>query len=76
MRISLHFSGFLLAMMLAWGQAPPATPAKPSAAPKPATGASSAAPVAASSADPVVLTIGTEKITKSQFEQIFEQIVA
>src|SRR5579864_5258271 len=69
MRISLHFSGFLLAMMLAWGQAPPA-------APKPATGASSAAPATASSADPVVLTIGTEKITKSQFEQIFEQIVA
>jgi peptidyl-prolyl cis-trans isomerase C len=76
MRISLHFSGFLLAMMLAWGQAPPATPAKPPAAPKPATGASTAAPAAASSADPIVLTIGTEKITKSQFEQIFEQIVA
>jgi len=76
MRISLHFSSFLLAMMLAWGQSPPATPAKPPAAPKPATGASSAAPAAASSADPVVLTIGTEKITKSQFEQIFEQIVA
>jgi peptidyl-prolyl cis-trans isomerase C len=35
-----------------------------------------AAPVTAASADPVVLTVGAEKITKSEFEQIFEQIVA
>ena len=58
---------------LTWGQAPPAAP-KPAAtaAPKPAPAAPAAA---ATSADPVVLTIGTEKITKSQFEQIFAQIV-
>jgi peptidyl-prolyl cis-trans isomerase C len=34
-------------------------------------------PVAApASADPVVLTVGTEKLTKSQFEQIVEQVTA
>jgi peptidyl-prolyl cis-trans isomerase C len=70
MRISLLLSGLFLAIALTWGQAPPAAP-KPAAtaAPKPA-----AAPAAAP-ADPIVLTIGVEKITKSQFEQIFAQIV-
>ena len=71
MRIPLLLLGLFLAMTLAWGQATPATPATP-AAPKP----TAAATAPAASADPVVLTIGTEKITKSQFEQIFEQIVS
>lgn len=31
---------------------------------------------APASADPVVLTVGTEKLTKSQFEQIVEQVTA
>lgn len=62
MRNSLLLTGLFLAITLSWGQAPPA-------APKPA------ATAAAASADPVVLTIGMEKITKSQFEQIFAQIV-
>ncbi len=72
MRISLLLPGLFLALTLTWGQAPPAAP-KPAAtaAPKPAA---TAAP-AAGSADPVVLTIGAERITKSQFEQIFAQIV-
>jgi len=65
MRITLVLLGFLAAITLASGQAAPQTP--PAAAPKPAV---------AASADPVVLTVGTEKITKSQFEQIFEQIAA
>lgn len=69
---------------------PAATPAKPPAttpAPKPAAAApapSSTAPAAAAasaaanavSADTVVLTIGTEKITKAEFEQIFNQVVS
>jgi len=72
MRISLLLPGLFLAITLTWGQAPPAAP-KPvaPAAPKPAA----AAPAAASAADPVVLTIGTERITRTQFEQIFAQIV-
>jgi len=72
MRISLLLPGLFLAITLTWGQAPPAAP-KPAApaAPKPAA----AAPAAASAADPVVLTIGTERITRTQFEQIFAQIV-
>src|SRR5512143_1481376 len=72
MRISLLLPGLLLAITLTWGQAPPAAP-KPAAvaAPKPAASAATAS----APADPVVLTIGTEKITKSQFEQIFAQIV-
>jgi peptidyl-prolyl cis-trans isomerase C len=71
--------------------APAATPAKPpasTAAPKPAAAtaapadtahaaaAASAAASAAVSADTVVLTIGTEKITKAEFEQIFNQVVS
>jgi peptidyl-prolyl cis-trans isomerase C len=73
MRISLLLTGLSLAITLAWGQAPPAAP-KPAAtvAPKPAA---TPATATASAADPVVLTIGTEKITKTQFEQIFAQIV-
>ena len=59
MRIMPALLGFLAAVTLVSGQAPPA------AAPKPA---------AAASTDPVVLTVGTEKITRSQFEQIFEQV--
>ena len=62
---------------------PPATtPApKPAAAPAPAADAAqpAAAPAAASaavSADTVVLTIGSEKITKAEFEQIFAQVVS
>ena len=70
---------------------PAATPAKPPAttpAPKPAAAAASPADTAhaaaaASSAasdavkgDTVVLTIGSEKITKAEFEQIFNQVVS
>jgi peptidyl-prolyl cis-trans isomerase C len=71
---------------------PAATPAKPPAttpAPKPAAAtatpadpahaaaaASAAATSAAVPADTVVLTIGSEKITKAEFEQIFQQIVS
>jgi len=76
---------------LAWGQtksaAPAATPAKPPAstpAPKPAAATASpadpaqaaAAASAAVSADTVVLTVGDEKITKGEFEQIFNQVVS
>jgi peptidyl-prolyl cis-trans isomerase C len=73
---------------LAWGQtksaAPAATPAKPPAsapAPKPAAAPpapadTAAAASAAVSADTVVLTIGDEKITKGEFEQIFNQVVS
>jgi len=88
MRISFLFTGLLLATF-AWGQTksatPAATPVKPPAttpAPKPAAAtaapapAASAATSAAVSADTVVLTIGTEKITKAEFEQIFQQVVS
>jgi peptidyl-prolyl cis-trans isomerase C len=87
MRISFLFTGLLLAT-LAWGQtksaAPAATPAKPPAsapAPKPAAAPpapadTAAAASAAVSADTVVLTIGDEKITKGEFEQIFNQVVS
>src|SRR6185437_9798356 len=75
MRISLLLPGLLSAILVAWGQAPSAAP-KPAAAaaPKPAATAVQAASTS-TAADPVVLTIGAEKITKSQFEQIFAQIV-
>src|SRR5262245_60146383 len=59
----------IAASTIAFSQAAPQakTPAPaPAAAPKPAD----------TSADPVVLTIGTEKITKTQFEQILEQVTA
>jgi peptidyl-prolyl cis-trans isomerase C len=61
----------LAAITLAFGQAaPPAkAPAAPPAAPKPAASAPA-------SADPVVLTIGAEKITKTQFEAILSQVVS
>ena len=61
----------MIAMAVAFGQATP-----PAAAPKP-TPAKPAAVAAAPSAaaDPVVLTIGTEKLTKSEFEKIMEQAV-
>jgi len=86
MRISFFFTGLLMAT-LAWGQTksatPAATPVKPPAttpAPKPAAAAApAAAPAAAAnavSADTVVLTIGSEKITKAEFEQIFQQVVS
>ena len=82
MRISILSTGLLLAT-LAWGQTKPATPAatpvKPPAttpAPKPAAAPASAATSAAVPADTVVLTIGTEKITKAEFEQIFAQVVS
>ena len=57
MRNSLLLTGLLLAITQTWGQTPAAAP-KPAAtaAPKPA----------AASGDPVVLTIGAEKITKSE----------
>jgi peptidyl-prolyl cis-trans isomerase C len=73
MRISLLLPGLLLAITLTWGQAPAAAP-KPAAAPPPKPAATAPAPAAASS-DPIVLTVGTEKITRTQFEQIFAQIV-
>ncbi len=84
MRISFLSTGLLLAT-LAWGQTKSATPAA-TTAPKPA--AATAAPADAThaaaspaapdtvSADTVVLTIGTEKITKAEFEQIFAQVVS
>jgi len=90
MRISFLFTGLLLAMF-AWGQTksatPAATPAKPpvtTPAPKPAATTAAPAPAASAatataaavSADTVVLTIGTEKITKAEFEQIFQQVVS
>jgi peptidyl-prolyl cis-trans isomerase C len=86
MRISFLSTGLLMATF-AWGQTnsatPAATPAKPpatTAAPKPAATASPApaspAPAAAVSADTVVLTIGAEKITKAEFEQLFNQVVS
>jgi len=75
---------------VAWGQTksatPAVTPAKPPATtpvPKPASAVPAAAAPAATaaaanavSADTVVLTIGTEKITKAEFEQIFQQVVS
>jgi len=88
MRISFLFTGLLLAIF-AWGQTksatPAATPAKPpvtTPAPKPAASTPAPAPAASAatstavSADTVVLTIGTEKITKAEFEQIFQQVVS
>jgi parvulin-like peptidyl-prolyl isomerase len=90
MRISILSAGLLMATF-AWGQTksatPAVTPAKPPATtpvPKPASAAPAspapaAAPAAAAnavSADTVVLTIGTEKITKAEFEQIFQQVVS
>jgi parvulin-like peptidyl-prolyl isomerase len=88
MRISFLFTGLLMAT-LAWGQTksatPAATPVKPPATttPKPAAGtaspAAAATPAAAADAvkgDTVVLTIGSEKITKAEFEQIFQQVVS
>lgn len=85
MRFSFLSTGLLLAT-LAWGQTKSATPAatpapKPAAATAPAdathaAAASSAAASTAVSADTVVLTIGTEKITKAEFEQIFQQVVS
>src|SRR5580704_1922654 len=86
MRISFLFTGLLMAT-LAWGQTksatPAVTPAKPPAttpAPKPAaataTPAASAAGADAVKGDTVVLTIGSEKITKAEFEQIFQQVVS
>jgi parvulin-like peptidyl-prolyl isomerase len=86
MRISSLFTGLLLATF-AWGQTKSATPAT-TPAPKPAAStaspadtahAAAAASAAASdavSADTVVLTIGNEKITKGEFEQIFSQVVS
>jgi len=69
MRTSLLLPGVFAAFSLAWGQQPAAAPPKPApaAAPKAATPAS---------VDPVVLTVGTEKLTKTQFEQIVEQVTA
>lgn len=81
MRISLPLLGLSAAALVLmttmpvpiYGQQPAAPktamPA-PAAAPKPA-----AAPAPAA-ADPVVLTVGTEKITKSQFEAIFNSVTA
>jgi len=74
MRISLLLTGLFLAITLTWAQAPPAAP-KPAAAAPPKPAATTPAPAAASAADPVVLTIGAERITRNQFEQIFAQIV-
>jgi len=64
------------AVALAFGQAAP--PAKPPAAPPAASpkAAASKPETAAASADPVVLTIGVEKITKTQFEAILAQVVS
>jgi parvulin-like peptidyl-prolyl isomerase len=85
MRISFLSTGLLLAT-LAWGQTKSATPAA-TPAPKPAAAsaapadsthaaAASAATAAAVSGDTVVLTVGAEKITKAEFEQLFNQVVS
>jgi peptidyl-prolyl cis-trans isomerase C len=92
MRISFLFTGLLLATFAwgqtksaTPPAAPAATPVKPPAitpAPKPAAATAAPAPAASAaaanavSADTVVLTIGTEKITKAEFEQIFQQVVS
>lgn len=66
MKFARLLLSFLAALTLAFGQAAP--PAKaPAAVPKPA---------ASASADPVVLTIGAEKITRSQFEAILAQVIS
>ena len=62
--------------MVASAQAPAAAPKPTVAAPVKPAAAAPAKPVATGAADPVVLTIGAEKITKSQFEQIVEQVTA
>jgi peptidyl-prolyl cis-trans isomerase C len=83
MRIYRLLLGLGVVLTLAYGQAAPpaktpapaAAPAKP-AAPPAAAPAKPAAPAAATSSNPVVLTVGTEKITKTQFEAILAQVVA
>jgi peptidyl-prolyl cis-trans isomerase C len=76
MRISHLVPGLFMAITLTWAQAPPAPKPAAPAAPKPAAAApAKPAPAAATSADPIVLTVGAEKITKSQFEEIFAAIV-
>jgi peptidyl-prolyl cis-trans isomerase C len=60
----------LAAVTLAFGQAAP--PAKPPAVPAPAA----PKPAASAADDPVVLTIGAEKITRKQFETILAQVVS
>ena len=58
--------------------APASTPAKPPAAkpadPKPAAAKPAAAKPAPNPADPVVIEIGAEKITQSQYERIIEAL--
>jgi peptidyl-prolyl cis-trans isomerase C len=65
MKFSAFLLGSTLATTLAFGQAPP-SPAKP---PAPA-----AAKAAAATDDTVVLTVGTEKITKAQFERLVDAL--
>jgi peptidyl-prolyl cis-trans isomerase C len=77
MRFPRLLISLLLAVAFAFGQAAP--PAKapvtaPAAAPAKPAATPAAAPAAA--ADPVVLTIGAEKITKTQFEAIMSQVVS
>jgi parvulin-like peptidyl-prolyl isomerase len=55
---------FLLAAALAWGQQKPPAPTAPPGPPVPAA------------LDPVVLTIGTQTLTQSQFEQILSTLPA
>ncbi|MDP9112225.1 MAG: peptidylprolyl isomerase [Acidobacteriota bacterium] len=74
MRISVLFTALLLTSALTWAQAPPPAP-KPAATPAPKPVAAVAPAPASASADPVVLTVGMERITKTQFEEIFAQIV-
>jgi peptidyl-prolyl cis-trans isomerase C len=77
MRFSRLLPGLVAVTTLAFSQAAPQTKAPapaPAAAPKPAP--APAKPEATASGDTVVLTIGAEKITKTQFEQILEQVIA
>ena len=92
MRIFFLSTGLLLATFAGGqtkSAAPAATPAKPpastpapnpaAAAPADAVHANAAASAAAADAvksDTVVLTVGSEKITKAEFEQIFQQVVS
>ncbi len=68
MKFSAFLLGLPLATTLVFGQAP-ASPAKPPAAPP------AAKPAAATATDDtVVMTVGTEKITKAQFERLVETL--
>jgi parvulin-like peptidyl-prolyl isomerase len=75
MRIFFLSTGLFLATF-AWGQTKPAAPAATPAKPPASTPAPQPAAADAVKGDTVVLTVGSEKITKAEFEQIFQQVVS